>query len=527
LPEPVVLVTNKGEILSVNHSFTNYFSPANEDLSGRSLFDLSATAPDKLLKFLQICSRSRQMIIGKLDLWNKDKQKKSYRCEGALLELGNENEPTIIFLRLQPKEKADIRFALLNRKIDKLNREILERKRAEQKNERLYKKALQASRLKDEFLATVSHELRTPLNSILGWTQILKSGDLGEATFHKGLETIERNTRIQVQLIEDILEVSRIITGKMKLNIQPVEIASIIGEAVDSVRPMAENKGVILDISLDPEVALIPADAKRIHQIVWNLISNAIKFTPKDGRVKVELQTVNSHTEIIVSDTGEGIPEDFLPHVFERFLQADASKTRKHGGLGLGLAIVRHLTELHGGTANVQSEGEGKGATFTISLPVPNLRNKQKSVLFAEENKIVPEKYKVALSSQSSLKNLHLLIVDDDKDARELLRLLLENYQAEVQTASSATEALEKFKEGNFQLLISDIAMPKEDGYSLIKKIRQLPKSSAGDIPAIALTAHAGKQDLSKAISKGFDVCLAKPFEPGELISLIEDLTSR
>jgi signal transduction histidine kinase/ActR/RegA family two-component response regulator len=513
--------------LSANRPFEHYFNPANEVVSGRSLFDYVKTAPEKLTTFLQNCSRSRQMTIGTLKFYGRNKEENSYRCEGALLEPADESNPTIIFLRLQPKEQADIRFSLLTEKINKLNREIRERRRAEERNEKLYQKALQASRLKDEFLATVSHELRTPLNSILGWTQILKTGGADSDTFKKALETIERNTRVQVRLIEDILEVSRIITGKLHLDIQPTEIVAVIEAAVDSVRPMAANKGVKLEISLDPNVGLISADAKRIQQIVWNLISNAIKFTPPEGKVQVRLETLNSHIEITVSDTGIGIPGDFLPYVFERFLQADASKTRRHGGLGLGLSIVRHLTELHGGTVSVQSEGNEMGATFIISLPV--LKPDRKEDFDKLDEKFVrpaPE-LKTKMDHLFSLKDLRLLIVDDESDARELLKLMLEHCRAKVETAASAIEAFEKLKHNKFDVLISDIAMPGEDGYWLITKIRQLPNDLGGRIPAIAVTAHARKKDRKYSLSKGFDFFLAKPFEPDELLTLIVELVRR
>lgn len=467
------------------------------------------------------------MSIGTLEFCGKNKQENSYRCEGALLEPANENDPAIIFLRFQPKEKAGIRFSLLTEKINKLNGEIRERRRAQERNEKLYQKALQSSRLKDEFLATVSHELRTPLNSILGWTQILKSGGVNDDTFKRGLETIERNTRVQVRLIEDILEVSRIITGKLNLDIRPTDIVTVIEAAVDSLRPMAENKGIILEILHDSNVGLISADAKRIQQIAWNLISNAIKFTAQEGRVQVKLETVNSHATITVSDTGEGIPNDFLPYVFERFLQADASKTRKHGGLGLGLAIVRHLTELHGGSASVQSEGIGKGATFVVSLPILKNKQKQESDQTDEKFLMPLDELKSEINYPFSLKNLRLLVVDDESDARELLKVILEKCRAKVETASSATEAFEKFKNDKFHILISDIAMPAEDGYSLIKKIRQLPEDLGGNIPAIALTAHARKKDRLYSLSKGFDSYLAKPFEPNELLTIITDLIGR
>ncbi len=516
-------MTSKGEVLSTNRFFQKTFD--DKIVIGENLIEYITSKPEKIENFLQNCSRSRQMTIGALDFPFENDQIKTFRCEGFLLEPAHENNLAKIFIRLRSKEKADIRFALLTDKIEKLNKEILKRKRAEDKNKQLYKQAEDANRLKDEFLATISHELRTPLNSMLGWIKILQKSEYDQELYDKAFETIERNTRMQVHLIEDILDVSRIITGKLKLDIRSVELISIIEAAVDSVRPMAENKEIFLETNFNKDFIFIAADAARIQQIVWNFLTNALKFTPRGGSVRLSVKEGVSDVEIIVSDTGEGIPEEFLPYVFDRFLQADAGKTRKHGGLGLGLAIVSHLTELHGGVVNVKSKGIGKGATFNIKLPIisqkQNLTNEDKLNSFQQTD--VPETAN-ASNKNLTLKNLSLLIVDDEPDALELLKIILEDLQANVETATSAKEAFEKLFESNFDVLITDIAMPKEDGYSLIQKIRALSEERLGKIPAIALTAYARPQDHRQSISMGFDSHISKPFDSDELIAVIQDL---
>lgn len=523
MPEPVVLVSGKGKILSFNKAFKKDLLPGDESAMGKNLLEYSISEPENINKYLQNCSRSRQMMIGKMDFPALHDQRKSYRCEGALLEPANGDNSEIILLRFKPKELTDVRFRLLTEKVEKLNKEILERKRAVARNKKLYQQAKEASRLKDEFLATISHELRTPLNVIIGWIKILRTNRNDESLFTKAVGTIERNARVQVQLIEDILDVSRIITGKMQLKIRPVKIVSIIESTVDSIRPMAENKGISLQTFCGSNIDVVSGDSQRIQQITWNVLSNALKFTPQGGRVEVRLKRVDSQVEIAVSDTGEGISDEFLPYVFERFLQADASKSRRHGGLGLGLAIVRHLTELHGGTVDVESEGKGKGTKFLIKLPVivPNgiQHNKDK------KKPSHPDASKRATEADRLLlKDLHLLVVDDEADSRELLKIILEKHKAKIETASSAAEAFEKFTKNNFDVLISDIAMPEEDGFSLIEKIRALPLKTHRNVPAIAITAYARKKDRLQALSVGFDAYIAKPFDPDELIKVITEI---
>ncbi|MDQ4120946.1 MAG: PAS domain S-box protein [Acidobacteriota bacterium] len=409
--------------------------------------------------------------------------------------------------------------------------DISNRKRAEEERERLLQseqqareEAQRANRLKDEFLATVSHELRTPLNSILGWSQMLQNNNLDEAASKRALATIERNARAQNQLIEDILDVSRIITGKLRLNIQSVDLQSVIMAAVDAVRPGADAKNIRLQTLLDPEVAPISGDPDRLQQIFWNLLSNAIKFTPREGRVQVRLERGNSHIKIVVSDSGSGIEPEFLPFVFERFRQSDASTTRRHGGLGLGLAIVRQLVELHGGTVSVESDGEGKGTTFVVSLPLLPVR--------LEPLSEIPRFHPIKQIGSPTdcppeLSGLRVLLVDDETDARDLLKTVLESCGAQVWSAGSAAEAFNEIKRERFDVILSDIGMPEEDGYSLIRKIRDLPDEQGGNMPAIALTAYARAEDRVQALRSGFQLHIAKPVESAELIAAVANLAGR
>lgn len=380
-----------------------------------------------------------------------------------------------------------------------------------------------SNRLKDEFLAVVSHELRSPLNAMLGWVQMLRTGRLNETMTAKALETIERNARAQTQLIEDLLDVSRIITGKLRLNVRSLQLAPIIEAAIDTARPAADAKEIRLQSVLDPAAGPISGDSERLQQIVWNLLSNAIKFTPKKGRVHIRLERINSHVEITLSDTGIGIKPEFLPCVFERFRQADSSSTRSYSGLGLGLAIVRHLVELHGGTVSVDSPGEGQGSTFTVMLPViPVVRLK------TEEERVHPTVSKgVPFDSPPALNNLRVLVVDDEVDTRDFITTALVDCGAQVKAVASAMEALPAIQQWQPNVLVSDIGMPLEDGYSLIRKVRLLPPHQGGRIPAAALTAYARAEDRTRALQCGFQIHLPKPVEPAELVTVVASLAQR
>jgi len=383
-----------------------------------------------------------------------------------------------------------------------------------------------ANRAKDEFLSILSHELRTPLNAILGWSAMLRQRTLSEDKVLRALETIERNAKSQAQLIEDILDISRIITGKLRLQVRPVNLVPVIESAIESVRLAAEAKSIRLESRIDSQVGLLLGDANRLQQVVWNLLSNALKFTPKDGRVEIRLERVNSHAEITVSDTGPGISSDFLPFVFDRFRQHDSTTTRSYGGLGLGLAIVRQLVELHGGTVTVVSPGIGQGTTFTVTLPamiIPQPPSDPEPL-----NSIVETKPRVEASP--TLEGLQILVVDDEADALELLSTILQNNGAEVIAVASVKQALtiiETATDRSPDVLVSDIGMPDEDGYSLIRKLRQLEAQRGGKLPAIALTAYAGSDDRRQALLAGFQMHLTKPVDAAELVAVVASLTGR
>ena len=404
----------------------------------------------------------------------------------------------------------------------KIARDITQKKQAEQEREELLARehaarseAEAANRIKDEFLATLSHELRTPLTAMLGWLSMLRSGRLDEETSKHALDTVERNAKVQAQLIEDLVDVSRIAGGKLQLEVKPVDLSSLINAAVDIVRPAANARGVLIEISVDSAVGPVAGDSARLQQIIWNLLSNAVKFTARDGFVYVNLHRVNSFAELEVRDTGIGIDPDFLPVVFERFRQAESAVTRSHRGMGLGLAIVRHLTELHGGTVSAHSEGEGHGAAFTIRVPL------------VEDHAVLTTKTEAEVSQAASrtLTGLRVLLVEDEPDARELLSMTLRVSGAAVYAVDSAREALRNLPSFKPDVLLSDIGLPVESGYDLIRQVRALP-TNFREIPAVALTAFATENDRQRALAAGFHVHLAKPVEPQALIETIEKLVN-
>ena len=407
--------------------------------------------------------------------------------------------------------------------------QFIQRKRAEDEREMLLRRekllreqAERASRLKDEFLATVSHELRTPLNAILGWGQILQTRKLSDEEHKTALETIYRNARSQAQLIDDLLDTSRLITGNLHLNLSPTPIIPIIEEALNIVRPAAEAKEIILSTVYNSDIESITCDSHRLQQMIWNLLTNAVKFTPPNGNVEVKLEHTNDTVKIIVSDTGQGISPDFLPFVFDRFRQADGSSTRAHNGLGLGLAIVRHLAELHGGSVAAASEGLAKGSTFTITLP--------RTLIVNEYEEIVREISNGNGSGESSspvLKGVRVLIVDDDSDTCEMLKFVLNEWGAEAQTSMSVSEAFDSIARWQPDVLLTDISMPGEDGYALISRLRALRPENGSNIPAIALTAMARPEDSEKALSAGFQIHLPKPVDTQKLGEAIASLTRK
>ncbi|HEV7893036.1 MAG TPA: PAS domain S-box protein [Pyrinomonadaceae bacterium] len=383
--------------------------------------------------------------------------------------------------------------------------------------------AEESNRLKDEFLATLSHELRTPLTAILGWASMLRDGRLDQKTFSTAVEIIERNARTQQQIIDDILDVSRIITGQLRFDAEPTDLRGVVGAAVDTVRPAATAKNITLRTTYEPGVGPVMGEPRRLQQVVWNLLLNAVKFTPIGGEVRVHLDCDAAHARVVVTDTGAGIRADFLPFVFDRFRQGDQSTTRTHGGLGLGLSIVRHMVELHGGTVRADSEGEGLGSTFTVELPL--LRNADFGMRNGEP-----------LGSESAIRNpqsailqgLRVLVVDDEQDALDLLRTVLEKNGASVTAVASAEAAHAALAEAWPDLLLCDIGMPVEDGYQLMRRVRELESSRSGvSTPAVALTAYAGEADRALALDAGYQLHVPKPVDPGSLVTLIAELVGR
>ena len=378
-----------------------------------------------------------------------------------------------------------------------------------------------ASRLKDEFLATVSHELRTPLTAVLGWVHILRGGQLDEQAALHALEIVERNARSQNQLIEDLLDVSRIITGKLRLDVRPVNPAAFIESAIEAVLPAAEAKGIQVKKSLDNRVSSISGDPARLQQVVWNLLSNAIKFTPRGGHVEVSLERVNSHIEISVADSGDGIKKEFLPFVFDRFRQADGTTSRQYGGLGLGLAIVRHLVELHGGTVKADSSGEGAGSVFTVKIPLLPVYQREAG---GEQAEGLGTHTHPQVEYPDNLAGMEVLVVDDEPDTLELIKVLLGQCGAAVTTARSAAEALRLLERIKPDVIISDIGMPSEDGFEFIRKVRLLPPEKGGKIPAVALTAYARAEDRLRVLRSGYQMHISKPVELAELVAVVANV---
>ena len=387
----------------------------------------------------------------------------------------------------------------------------------------------ESNRVKDEFLATLSHELRTPLTSILGWSRLLRSKQLSETDRERAIQIIQRNAESQSKLIEDLLEVSRIITGKLKIEFKPVTFADIVDTIINSLRPAADAKHLQLETAIDPAAGPILGDPARLQQIITNLLSNAIKFTPDRGRIEIQLQRIDSHARLQIRDTGVGIAAKDLPYIFERFRQADSSNIRNHGGLGLGLAIVDYLVRQHGGAVYVESEGVGKGATFIVEFPLTFSEVVSSDLgrvdLFSEQARLMLENPETF--TEQKLDGLRILVVEDDVDTRELLKTILERCGAKVRAVESSNAALGEMSHGIPDVLISDIGMPGESGYDLIKKIRSLDPDLGGRVPAVALTAYAGAADRRRALLAGFQTHLAKPVEPDELLAVVASLSNQ
>jgi PAS domain S-box-containing protein len=422
------------------------------------------------------------------------------------------------------RKRADEELRRRDEELRSLSEQAAEERERLLKSERAAREESERmSALKDEFLATLSHELRTPLNAILGWAQILRRAHQ-ESDFQRGVDTIERNARMQAQLIEDLLDMSRITSGQVRLDTQAVHLVPIIEAAIETVTPSAKAKSIRVESVLDPAAGPVSGDPARLQQVIWNLLSNAVKFTPKNGKVQVLLARVNSHVEISVADTGAGITPDFLPHVFDRFRQADASTTREYAGLGLGLSIVKSLVELHGGVVRAESDGAGRGATFMVRLPVMVMRTSTNP-----EQRLHPRTPLVSSPAYilADLTQLKVLVVDDDADARDLIKRILEECGAEVLTAASAMDALSLVPRARPKILVSDIGMPQVDGYELLKRVRALGEAQGGNMNAIALTAFARSEDRARALRAGFINHVSKPVEPSELIASVASAAGR
>jgi PAS domain S-box-containing protein len=502
----VIFANISGEITEVNDAFLAMMGYTRQEFQQKTLRWPDITPPEIVemeqqaiahIKTYGFCPPYEKEYI------RKDGTRLPILVGVALLE-GSDDHCVCIILDLTERKKAE------EERAQALIREQEARKQAEA-----------ASRTKDEFLAIVSHELRSPLNAILGWARLLRSRKLDEEKTNKALETIERNAQAQTQLIEDLLDISRIIRGQVRLYCRPINLVQVIEAAIDTVRPTAETKMIQVESQLDAIACMVFGDPDRLQQIVWNLLTNAVKFTPEGGRVEVKLKLVKSFAQIQVTDTGKGISPDFLPYVFERFRQAESTTTRQQGGLGLGLAIVRNLVELHGGIISVESQGEGLGATFTVQLPLLNHPEE-----FSDIPQLSGENVAESVSS-SKLQGLQVLIVDDEVDTRDFLVTALEQFGAKVTAVESAQEAIKQLQQGKPDVLLSDIGMPIEDGYSLIRRIRALSASQGGKIPAAALTAYAREEDRILALKAGFQLHVAKPIEPLQLFKVVADLATR
>ena len=403
------------------------------------------------------------------------------------------------------------------------NTDIDDQKRNEDDLSRLYEKAESLNQSKDEFLATLSHELRTPMTSILGWTALLAMGSLDEKSRMEGIATIHRSAKLQAQLIDDVLDVSRMITGKLRLTIEPVDLESVLREALAAFVPAAEAKELLLRMDFQPGLLFLGGDPARLQQVFWNLLSNAVKFTPAGGRIDVRLFSRNSNVVVEVQDTGLGIRPEFLPYAFDRFAQQDGGTMRHHGGMGIGLSIAKQLVELHGGTISVASEGEGLGTTFTVTIPVQATMPDRRPVSIDARRRA---ERKASRAEVPSIAGLRVLIIDDEQDSRRTIAAILEQYGATVTAASSADEGLALATAESFDVLLCDIAMPEQDGYELIRRIR-LPADERSQIPAVALTAYGRPAEREIALTEGFDEYLKKPVEPEDLVSLVADMAER
>ncbi len=526
LPSAALLVSRDGTIVFANQTARELLG-GSDAAAGRLLTEVVKDPPEAVGEYLRMWARSPTPIPGALTLPRRDGGSAVYLAKGALVVPRTEDAPALLLVRLDLRDPASP-FILLSQTIAELRSEVTRRRETEVTLRRTQaelreraREAEQANQLKDEFLAALSHELRTPLNAIIGWVDLIRSGTLNEPRKAHGIDVIARNAHMQVQLIDDLLDVSRIVSGKMRLNVHQLDPITAIEAALEAIRPALDAKGIRLQAVLDPQAGPISGDPDRLQQVVWNLLSNAMKFTPKGGRIQVVLQRVDSSIEISVSDTGQGISAEFLPHAFERFRQHDGSSTRLHGGLGLGLSIVKSLVELHGGTVRAESAGPGLGATFVVRFPRALARKDERARPFPSVASSVAHPG----AASERLDGLRIVVVDDERDAVELIAAILEEYGATVTVCRAAAEAFAAIQSAAPDVLISDIGMPDEDGYALIKRIRASPAASGGTTPAIALTAFARSEDRTRALASGFQAHVAKPVSIAELVAVVKSVT--
>jgi PAS domain S-box-containing protein len=506
-PNAMIMVDAEGCILLVNRQTEQMFGYDREALVGQSIEVLvperhRGAHPRYRMIFYQ--SPSTRPMGAQRELFARRRDGTEFPVEIGLSPIRTDEGMRVLSSIVDITERKHAELERTN---------LLEREREAREE------AERANRIKDEFLATLSHELRTPMTAILGWAQILRAGGKDADETERGLEVIERNARTQSQIIEDLLDMSRIISGKVRLDVQQVDLQEVIEAAVSTVRPAADARGIRLQTVLDSRIGPVRGDANRLQQVMWNLISNAIKFTPRGGRVQVALERINSHVEISVSDTGQGISPEFLPFVFERFRQADASSTRRHGGLGLGLAIVKQLIELHGGSVHAKSPGESQGSTFIVILPLSVVQTPRTD---EEVHPRVPRG--TAASDELSLRGVKVLVVDDEPDARDLVARLLESRGAQVLRAASAAEAMDVLVQFAPDVIVSDIGMPAMDGYEFMRQLRSRSSAEGSSIPAIALTAFARSEDRTRSLLAGYQLHVAKPVEPAELVASVATL---
>ena len=517
LPEILLLVTAAGDVRAANRAAAAELDQRAADLAGRRLMELCPSQDAReIQEYLRHCTATRHALPGSLT-FGPPGASTQYRVDGAAFQPHAASQEALVVLRCVRKEHSVSRFVLLNRKVEELGEAMNRRLRVEREREELLQReqaarraAEAASRMKDDFLATLSHELRTPLNAIVGWTRILQLGAVDEEGRTRAFEAIERNVKAQTQLVHDLLDVSRIVAGHLRIDRSPVPLARVIEAALDSVRPAAENKRIRLAAALDHRPLVVSGDEGRLQQVIWNLLSNAVKFTPQHGIVSVRLDRLQAQARVVVSDSGRGFGADDEPFLFQRFWQADQSSSRVHGGLGLGLAIVRELVEAHGGTVEAHSAGEGHGATFTVLLPVA-AEEEAAAVLSQDPGSTV-------------LNGIEVLLVDDDGDGGALVTAQLEAAGARVTTVDSTAAAVEAIRARAHDVLLADLRVPERDALTLIGEVRRLDAERSRHTPAIAITAAAHGSDPRDAFAAGYDTHITRPVDVRRLTAVLQSI---